>query len=163
VDLTYLTYSYTSQASFVQQLIDAGIAGTLDAYSSWNTDANSVGIALGEAIAVGAGRRSARYDPIAHAEFMLDRYIDDYLYHTRVRPQVNAELTAQGVTEHYWLAPRDAKRANARVRELMTPLARDLLHRIYPRYRARRLDIYLPWPRTAEIRSDITLAAQTAG
>jgi hypothetical protein len=161
VDLTYLTYSYASQAWFVQQLIGAGIAGTLDAYSSWNTDANSVGIALGEAIAVGAGRRSAHYDPIAHAEFMLDRYIDDYLYHTRVRPQINAELTAQGVFEHYWLAPDIARGANARVRELITPLARNLLQRIYPGYHAQRLDINLPWPRTAEIRSEIVLAPRS--
>jgi hypothetical protein len=161
-DLTYLTYSYESQAGFVRQLIDAGIAGTLDAYSSWNTDANTVGIALGEAIAAGAGRRSARYDPIAHAEFMLDRYIDDYLYHTRIRPQINAELSAQGVSEHYWLAPDVAQRANARVRQLITPLARELLQQIYPRYRARRLDIALPWPRTAEIRSEIVLAPRGA-
>lgn len=157
VDLTYLTYSYASQAGFVEQLIGAGLAGTIDAYSAWNTDANSVGIALGEAIAVGAGRRSARYDPLAHAAFMLDRYIDDYLYHTKIRPQVNAELSAQRVSEHYWLAPDIAKRANARVRELITPLAQGLLHRIYPRYRAKRLDIFLPWPRTAEIRSEIEL------
>jgi hypothetical protein len=88
---------------------------------------------------------------------MLDRYIDDYLYHTKIRPQVNTELTAQGVTEHYWLAPDVAARANARVRELITPLAKDLLHRVYPRYRAARLDISLPWPRTAEIRSEIEL------
>jgi hypothetical protein len=157
VDLTYLTYSYASQAAFVRQLIDAGIAGKIDAYSSWNTDANTVGIALGEAIAAGTGRRSARYDPIAHAEFMLDRYIDDYLYHTRVRPQVNAELTAQGVTEHYWLAPDIAARADARVRQLITPAAEDLVRRIYPEYRAHRLDVSLPWPRTAEIRTDIEL------
>jgi hypothetical protein len=162
VDLTYLTYKYEPQAVFVHRLIDAGIAGTLDAYSSWNTDANSVGIALGEAIAVGAGRRSARYNPLAHAEFMFDRYIDDYLYHTRVRPQINAELSAQGVTEHYWLDPQTAQRANARVREVITPLAEDLLKRIYPRYRAARLDIELPWPRTAEIRSEIILRSRKA-
>ena len=158
VDLTYLTYSYDSQAAFVRELIDSGIAGTIDAYSSWNTDANSVGIALGEAIAVNAGRRMATYDPIAHAEFMLDRYVDDYLYHTRVRPQVNAELTAQGVTEHYWLDPETAARADARVRELIMPLAYDLLRRVYPRYHATTLRIELPWPRTAEIRSEIRLA-----
>jgi hypothetical protein len=159
-DLTYLTYDYTAQARFVRQLIDARIAGTLDAYSAWNTDANTAGIALGEAIAAGAGRRSARYDPLAHAEFMLDRYIDDYLYHTRVRPQINAELNAQGVSEHYWLAPDVAARANARVRELITPLAEQLVREIYPRYGIKRLDIALPWPRTAEIRTEIVLTAQ---
>ena len=159
VDLTFLTYSYASAAAFVEKLIDAGIAGTIDAYASWNTDANSAGIALGEAIAAGAGRRSAKYDPIAHAEFAIDRYIDDYLYHTRVRPQVNAELSAQGVTEHYWLDPRVAASANDRVRQLIVPLARDLVRRIYPNYRVVELDIGLPWPRTAEIRTTIRLKA----
>jgi Protein of unknown function (DUF4127) len=157
VDLTSLTYSYDAQALFVRKLIDAGIAATIDAYSSWNTDANSVGIALGEAIAVGTGRRAATYDPLAHAEFMLDRYIDDYLYHTRVRPQINAELASQGVAEHYWLDAQTAARVNARVRDLITPLANDLVKRVYPRYRARVLTIALPWPRTAEIRSEIKL------
>jgi hypothetical protein len=88
---------------------------------------------------------------------MLDRYIDDYLYHTRVRPQINEELSKQGVAEHYWLSPDVAERADARVRELITPLAENLLRRIYPDYHAQRLDISLPWPRTAEIRSEIVL------
>lgn len=158
VDLTYLTYKYESEAAFVQKMIDANIAGTIDAYSAWNTDANSVGIALGEAIAVGVGRRNAHYDPLAHAAFMLDRYIDDYLYHTRIRPQINAELTAHGITEHYWLAPDVAAAANTRVHNLITPLAYELLRNIYPHYHATRLDIRLPWPRTAEIQSEITLA-----
>ena len=157
VDLTYLTYSYTSQASFVERLIAFGLASKIDAYSSWNTDANSTGIALAEAIATVAGRKRATYDPIAHAEFMLDRYIDDYLYHTQIRPQINAELTARGVTEHYWLAPDIAARANARVQALIVPAARRLLQQLYPRYRAQRLDIFLPWPRTAEIRSEIQI------
>jgi hypothetical protein len=161
VDLTYLSGSYAAQAAFVRALIGTGIAGKIDAYSAWNTDANSVGIALGEAVAVGAGRRSAGYDPIAHAEFMLDRYIDDYLYHTSIRPKVNAELAAAGVTERYWLAPDAARRADARVRELITPLALELSRKIYPQYRAARLVVRLPWPRTAELRSSISLVPRT--
>lgn len=157
VDLTYLTYSYASQARFVQRLIASQLAGTIDAYSAWNTDANSVGIALSEAIAAGVGRRTAKYNPLAHAEFMLDRYVDDYLYHAKIRPQVNAELSSYGVAEHYWLAPDMAQLANRQVRSLLTPLARELAGQIYPEYAVQRLDISLPWPRTAEIRSEIQL------
>jgi hypothetical protein len=36
---------------------------------------------------------------VEHGCEQLDRYIDDYLYHTRVRPQINAELQSQGVGE----------------------------------------------------------------
>ncbi|MGZ3499412.1 MAG: DUF4127 family protein [Vulcanimicrobiaceae bacterium] len=162
VDLTYLTRSYDAQAAFARVLLQSGVAGKLDAYSSWNTDANSVGIALSEAIAAGAGRRTATYDPLAHAEFMLDRYIDDYLYHDIVRPQVNAYLAERGVARHEYLAPDVAADADRKMRESISPLARELLQELYPRYRAAQLNIRLPWPRTAEIESDIRLVPSNA-
>ncbi|MGP6157942.1 MAG: DUF4127 family protein, partial [Vulcanimicrobiaceae bacterium] len=155
VDLTFLNGSYAPRAAFVRRMLDLHIAGKLDAYSSWNTDANSVGIAISEAIAAGAGRRTGRYDPPAHAAFMLDRFIDDDLYQTKVRPMINAELSARGVTEHYWLAPSVARKTESRVRELLLSLARTLAAQLYPRYRAVRLDVSLPWPRTFEIQSEI--------
>jgi Protein of unknown function (DUF4127) len=158
VDLTFLTGSYTAQAAFARRLIDGGLAGKLDAYSAWNTTANSAGIALGEIVATGAGRRRGRYDPRAHAAFMLDRYIDDYLYHTHVRPRIDAALAARGITAHWYLAPNVWRETDAQVRAAMLPLARELLHRIYPQYRAVALDVRLPWPRTFEIESEIQLA-----
>src|SRR5579875_3888634 len=57
VDLSFLSGSYEPQARFVRRLIRAGVAAKLDAYASWNTNANSTGIALAEAIAAGVGRR----------------------------------------------------------------------------------------------------------
>ena len=161
IDLTFLTRSYDSQAAFVRRLIAAGIAAKLDAYSSWNTTANSVGIALAEAVAANIGRRTARYDPLAHAAFMLDRYIDDYLYHDIVRPQINADLAAHGVPDHDYLAPNAARLADQEVRTRITPLARQLLTDIYPNYRAALLRIDLPWPRTFEIESQLKLVPRT--
>ncbi len=158
VDLTFLTGSYTAQAAFAQRLIASGLAGKLDAYSAWNTTANSVGIALGEIVATGVGRRTGRYNPLAHAEFMLDRYIDDYLYHTQVRPRVDAELAVRGITAHWYLSPIVWRETDAQVRAAVLPMARQLLQRIYPQYRAVRLDVRLPWPRTFEIESEIQLA-----
>jgi hypothetical protein len=157
VDLTFLTGSYAAQAAFARRLIAAGLAGRLEAYSGWNTTANSTGIALGEAIAAGVGRRSGRYDPPMHAAFMLDRYIDDYLYHDIVRPRVDAELAARGITAHWYLAPRVWRETDAQVRAELLPMARELLRRIYPQYRAAQLDVSLPWPRTFEIESTIRL------
>jgi hypothetical protein len=157
VDLTYLTHSYDAQAAFARALLDSGTARLLDAYSSWNTDANSVGIALAEAVAAGAGRRTARYDPLEHAAFMLDRFIDDYLYHDIVRPQLNAELASQGIEQHWYLAPSVATDADRRMQRLICPRARALLSELYPSYAARRLEIVMPWPRTDEIESRIEL------
>lgn len=157
VDLTFLTGSYTTQAAFARRLVVAGLAGRLEAYSGWNTAANSTGIALGEAIAAGAGRRSGRYEARMHAAFMLDRYIDDYLYHCIVRPRIDSELAARGITAHWYLAPEIWHQEDARVRAALLPLARKLLRQIYPQYRAAQLDVSLPWPRTPEIESTIEL------
>ena len=53
-DLSYLT-SYKDQAAFAQRLLTSGLASRLDAYASWNTNANTVGTALAEAIALCPG------------------------------------------------------------------------------------------------------------
>jgi hypothetical protein len=160
VDLTFLTKSYAAQAAFVRELIDAGIAGRLAAYSGWNTTANSTGIALGEAVASGVGRRTGHYNAPMHAAFMLDRYIDDYLYHDIVRPRVDATLAARGITAHWYLAPDVWRRADAQVRAELLPMAHELLRKIYPQYRAAQLDVSLPWPRTFEIESTVRLIAR---
>lgn len=160
VDLTFLTGSYDAQRSFVERTIAAGIAGKLEAYAGWNTTANSTGIALGEAIAAGAGRRTGTYDRVAHAEFMLDRYIDDYLYHDVVRPRVNAELAQAGTPDHSYLAPATWHDADARIKAELLPPARALAAALYPQYRVERLEVGLPWPRTFEIESTIVLATK---
>ena len=66
---------------FAQQLLASGLARELDAYSSWNTNANTVGTALAEAIAAGAGRRMHTYDALAHRTFTFTRFLDDYAFH----------------------------------------------------------------------------------
>jgi hypothetical protein len=157
VDLTFLSGSYAAQAAFVQRLVAGGIAGKLEAYSGWNTTANSAGIALGEAIAAAVGRRTGRYEAPMHAAFMLDRYIDDYLYHDIVRPKIDAQLAARGITAHWYLAADVWRLADAQVRAELLPMAHELLRKIFPQYRAEQLDVSLPWPRTFEIESTIRL------
>ncbi|GAC1311846.1 MAG: DUF4127 family protein [Vulcanimicrobiaceae bacterium] len=133
-----------------------GLAGKIDAFASWNTDANTVGTALPEAIAVGAGRRAGRYDPRAHAQFMLDRYIDDYAFHQFVRPQLNEALRARDIDTSL-LLPDVAREANSRNRAELWPYALDLLANIYPQYRDAGMTITLPWDRTFETQIDVRL------
>ncbi len=89
----------------------------LDAYSSWNTNANTVGTALAEAIAADAGRRMGTYDALAHRTFTFTLFLDDYAFHDEVRPDLNATLAAQGITDHTLLppaSPRSLRSATAR-------------------------------------------------
>jgi hypothetical protein len=158
-DLSFLqSGDLAAQALLPQALIAAGVAGRLAAYASWNTTANTVGTAIPEAIAVAAGRRMGTYDPGAHAEFMLDRYADDYAFHDFARPALNAWLTAHGTPDHTFLVPPLGLEAADENRADLWPRALDLLRAIYPTCRDRGYTITLPWDRSFEAELDVRLA-----
>ena len=156
-DLSYLA-SYASQASFAERVLNAGIAAKLDAYSSWNTNANTVGTALAEAIAAGAGRRTHTYDELAHRTFTFVRFVDDYAYHDYVRPDLNETLQAQGIVDHTLLDPTPAAASAQRDRELLWRRAAGILAQLYPGYHIAALSIGLPWERTFETSVDVGIA-----
>jgi hypothetical protein len=156
-DLSYLT-SYKDQAAFAQRLLTSGLASRLDAYASWNTNANTVGTALAEAIAAGAGRRLHTYDALAHRTFTFVRFVDDYAYHDEVRPQLNATLAAQGITDHTLLAPAAAASIAQLDRSLLWNDAVGILSQLDPGYHVAAIKIGLPWNRTFETSIDVGIA-----
>jgi len=141
------------QRGLVDELLGRGIAGSIAAFASWNTTANTLGTAIPEAIAVAAGMRMGSYDPRAHAQFMLDRYADDYAFHDFTRPALNAWLSDQGVSDHTYLLPEVAEQTNWRNRADLWPRSLALLAQIYPQYADGGLTITLPWDRTFETNS----------
>jgi hypothetical protein len=156
-DLSYLT-SYRDQAAFAQRLLTSGLASRLDAYASWNTNANTVGTALAESIAAGAGRRLHTYDALAHRTFTFVRFVDDYAYHDEVRPELNATLAAQGITDHTLLAPGAAASIAQLDRSLLWNDAVEILSQLDPGYHVAAISIGLPWGRTFETSIDIGIA-----
>ena len=162
-DLTFLAAgNLPEQRALVEALIGAGVAGRIDAFASWNTTANTVGTALPVAFASLAGRRGASFDPRAHAQFMLDRYADDYAFHDFVRPTLNAALSVRGVADHTYLLPNDAALTQTQNRADLWPHALELLATIYPQYRDAGLTITLPWDRTFETQLDVRLRDRPA-
>jgi hypothetical protein len=156
-DLSYLK-SYGDQAQFAQRLLSSGLASRLDAYSSWNTNANTVGTALAEAIAAGAGRRLHTYDALAHRTFTFMRFVDDYAFHDEVRPRLNAMLAAQGIVDHTLLAPNVAAAMAQLDNALLWNDAAAILPQLDPGYHIAAISIGLPWDRTFETSLDVALA-----
>ena len=156
-DLSYLT-SYAQQAAFAQRILASGLAARLDAYSSWNTNANTVGTALAESIAAGVGRRMHSYSALAHRAFTFTLFLDDYAYHDEVRPDLNATLAAQGVVDHTLLTPDVAAATLQRARVLLWSYAETILAQLDPGYHLAELSIGLPWSRTFETSIDAALA-----
>ena len=158
-DLSFLaTEDYPQQRRLTEELIAHRIAARIDAFASWNTVANTIGTALPEAIAVVAGRRLGTYDRRAHATFTLMRYVDDIAFHTDVRPQLNADLNAAGVSDHTYLLPAVASRTASQNRAQLWRDGLDLLSRIESEYRDAGFTITLPWDRTFETELDVRLA-----
>ena len=137
---------------------ETAIASRLDAYSSWNTNANTVGTALAEAIAAGAGRRLHTYDDLAHRTFTFTMFLDDYAFHDYVRPNLNSTLAAQGITDHSLLAPDLATATAQRDRALLWQYAVTILDQLDPGYHIAAMSLGLPWSRTFETSIDVGLA-----
>ncbi len=156
-DLSYLR-SYRDQANFARRILASGLAARLDAYSSWNTNANTVGTALGEAIAAGAGRRMRTYDALAHRTFTFLLFLDDYAFHDEVRPDLNATLASQGTADHSLLPPEVAATIAQRDRALLWNYAEKILTKLDPGYHIAAMSIELPWNRTFETSIDVGLA-----
>jgi hypothetical protein len=157
-DLSFLaTNDYAQHRRLTDELIARRIAGRIDAFASWNTVANTIGTALPEAVAVVAGRRLGTYDARAHATFTLMRYIDDVAFHTEVRPQINTDLTARGVSDHTYLLPDVARATASENRAMLWRDGLDLLRQIEPDFRDRGFTITLPWDRTFETELDLRL------
>jgi Protein of unknown function (DUF4127) len=156
-DLSFET-SYDDQKAFAMALLASGTAARLDAYSAWNTDANTVGTALAEAIAAGAGRRLHSYNALAHQTFTYVRFVDDVDFHDDVRPALNDWLAAQGVTDHTLLAPEVAAATSQRNRALLWYAAQTTLAQLYPQLHIAAMSITMPWDRTFETAIDVRLA-----
>ena len=148
-----------SQRVLTEDLIARGIAGKLDGFASWNTTANTVGTSLAAALAAGSGRRAGTFDARAQAEFLLDRYADDYAFHQFVRPELKEVFRARGI-DTTLLPPEAVREASSLNRELLWPRALALLAQIFPAYRDAGLIITLPWERTFETEIDVRLAAR---
>lgn len=157
-DLTFLENRFADQAAFAERILADGVARKLDAYASWNTNANTVGTALAEAVAAGAGRRTGRYDALADKEFTFNRIVDDYAFHDYVRPQLNAMLDARGIADHTYLLPQQAAETADLNRSLLWNRAAALLPQLYPGYHIAAMRITLPWNRTFETEIDASLA-----
>jgi hypothetical protein len=93
-----------------------------------------------------------------HATFTLMRYVDDVAFHTSVRPQLNADLTADGIVDHTYLAPDVAARVAGWNRALLWPQGLDLLAAIAPQFSDAGFTITLPWDRTFETELDLCLS-----
>jgi len=136
----------------------------LTAYAGWDTAGNTLGTVLAQAC-LHDGRQ-----PAAQVEFLFSRFVDDYLYQSLLRPQINAELERQGLSplnlgEAYELVKRE-------VAQRLEIQAREFFDRHFRGCRVTtasgqwqigklvRCDLTLPWPRTFEVEVAVEITGE---
>ena len=95
---------------------------------------------------------------MAHRTFTFIRFVDDYAYHDEVRPQLNATLAAQGITDHTLLTPAAAASIAQLDRSLLWNDAVGILAQLDPGYHVAAISIGLPWNRTFETSINLGIA-----
>lgn len=112
----------------------------LGSYAGWNTASNSLGYALGQ------GMLRPYLDSQDRQALLTVRYLDDWLYQSRVRQEVRKELIWPSQWPDGKLTDSQTEQAERMVTEKMVQEGAPLLGGRPERYRYR-----LPWHRTFEV------------
>ena len=148
-------------------LTTSGEFATLAGYGGWNTAGNAIGTAVAQGVAWWLASRDPRVGPragspgqTAQATFLLDRWLEDDLYKSRIRPSLVASIRARGwdpfrLTDGQATTVEGELRATVRERVAMRT---DLSGVIGARCRLTSpVDVRLPWGRTFEAAFTVTL------
>ncbi len=166
----------------IKALMSANVLDKFTAYAAWNTAGNTLGTTIPAAnlrvffrrALNDTAERNARATA-AHLEFLLHRFVGDYLYHDVVRFGINDELRKNPTDPTDEFTPELYARINRETQQKLQPLiekffADHFKGRAYPLaiYDGQRrsvrinelkdLRIYLPWPRTFEVTIDYQFA-----
>lgn len=177
-DLNFSTYSGGGDTKLVKSLMGANVGHNVIAYAGWNTPGNTLGTSIPQANLYLLAKKYLFNDPLrmercerAQREFLMHRYVNDYGYHTVVRPKAYkfvANVLKQPIDE---MDSASMAQATAFVRSAMGGIVRTVGDSMF---RGRQFSIRqpentyvftirsvkqdwrvdLPWPRAYEVRVD---------
>jgi hypothetical protein len=130
---------------------------SLYVYSAWNTASNS----LGTALAVMSLERPDLFEEKARLRFLIERYLDDYLYQGVLRDTLETELRKTGGDVfHVSKTPKIFKNFKKHyIKEANEKLLEPLFKGNLIPYKAKIAKFELPWDRTFECEIQIELNA----
>ena len=153
----------------------------LEAFASWNTPANTVGTVVAQAVCHQIAERSPSWtvrqrleSEKTHQAFLLARFIDDYLYQTRVRDRVKPQIAGLDSQANPLL--NEFGPVGLDIRLSLVEWAEKLFEEKYlgrtfciepqnleVRFERSKLEVILPWPRTFEVEARLDLRLGLTG
>jgi len=156
--------------SFTEEMLGQRVFRSLYSYAAWNTAGNTIGTTLPQGVIFQTliSRKSgskdrkngytARTGRTRRAQdwFMVNRLMDDYVYHSLVRPKA-----LQFIRESKWNAFRldddQTRQVTEFCAEKLKPIALDISQKYFERTTCSiTVDFVLPWNRTFEAEIDFT-------
>ena len=148
---------------FTERLKEQAIFSKIYGYASWNTAGNAIGTALPHGILYGVSKIVGKLHPQkqktirmgdAQTWFMLNRLLDDYSYHSIVRP-MSAKIIRENKWNAYRLTDEQTKIIEAFCKNELQIIATKTTESFYPKNNLKNLKINsfsfnLPWNRTFE-------------
>ncbi len=148
------SYVNGADPEFMKALLTSVPIENLAAFSAWNTASNSIGATLAHLFLFlfMKNMREEKWKKI-HRAYLAERFIDDYLYQTLLRPRIKKDLIERAVSiydlgEHYptveWVVKKE-----------LGDMASSFLARHFKDLKNVRFNIALPWPRIFEADVDV--------
>lgn len=137
-----VAYANGGHARFMQNLNKRGGLKKIAAYAAWNTASNSLGTVLAQLSCYyrGLGKEEQIR---ANERFTLERYLDDCLYQTLVRPEIDRNLIKGGMN----ILNLGAEKGG---------IEKQIYRELKSRAGGREFTFTLPWPRTFEALIEIS-------
>jgi hypothetical protein len=136
VGLLDVAYANGGHDRFMQNLKHRGVFKKIAAYAAWNTAANSLGTVLGQLTCYYHSVKKG--DTIrANERFTLERYLDDCVYQTLVRPKIDRDLAKRGINKFNLGAEKGG-------------VEKQIYGELKSRAGEPEFTFRLPWPRTFE-------------
>lgn len=143
VDVAYANGADVSLVKFLEKKI---YLGRLASFSAWNTAGNSIGTAISQSILY---YLSSCRGKKANKRFLIERFLDDYIYQSMVRKKINIEVIAGGMS--IYNLGENKLRIEKLVKQEMKAVSFKFLKDNFKREKF-KFTFSLPWPRTFEIK-----------
>ncbi|GAA4451166.1 DUF4127 family protein [Nibrella saemangeumensis] len=150
---------------FTEALKQQSVFARTYGYACWNTAGNTIGTALPHGIIAGISKTVLKAKPPvvdrmnrAQTWFMLNRLLDDYSYHSIVRPKAQ-QLCRERQWNNYRLTDEQNQAIEAFCLKELQPIAQQTAAGFFPKSSKQRAELTsltfdLPWNRTFEAEID---------
>lgn len=168
--LADLAYANGSEIAVRNELLKHADPVLISAYAGWNTSGNTAGTAVAHAALKYISEKTGQFNPAKHAEFIMERILDDCEYESSLRASLKLKRLAKGLSVLNMSELDRAETAmsiSLKLREKAEKIFSSFFKGRHKMSSGKTIDIRsasflfdLPWPRLFEIKAEAEFIAE---